>query len=118
MTNVKTPLFSFISGDIVEARFSKTSRGNALLLDPDGFSYCMNQKKKNRIYWICNKFGKFGKHKCRGSAITEGFFIVKFSGPEGHCHPANGGSILGYDDSLLEVSLSEGKSNQSDNKKH
>jgi hypothetical protein len=51
-------------------------------MDPRGFCYSWNHKGKKRIYWVCNKVAKF---KCRASASTEGFFIVRLSG--GHTHP-------------------------------
>ena len=41
--------------------------------------------------------------KCRGSAITEGFYIIKSSGPEKHTHPPLPGSDLRFDDSIAEI---------------
>lgn len=69
--------------ELVEARFSRTQLGNALLVDPDGFCYCINRKREKRIYWVCHQQRRY---KCRGSAITEGFFIVKRGGAQGHTH--------------------------------
>ena len=82
-----------------EVKFSRTKYGNPLLIDPDGFSYCMNMKKQSRIYWICNKVAK---HKCRGSAITQGFYIVKSAGADGHTHSPEPGAELIYDDDLAQ----------------
>jgi hypothetical protein len=82
-----------------EVKFSRTKYGNPLLIDQDGFSYCMNMKKQSRIYWICNKVAK---HKCRGSAITQGFYIVKSAGPDGHTHSPEPGAELIYDDDLAQ----------------
>jgi hypothetical protein len=82
-----------------EVKFSRTKYGNPLLIDQDGFSYCMNMKKQSRIYWICNKVAK---HKCRGSAITQGFYIVKSAGADGHTHSPEPGAELIYDDDLAQ----------------
>lgn len=71
------------SKEMVEARFSRTQLGNALLVDPDGFCYCINRKREKRIYWVCHQQRRY---KCRGSAITEGFFIIKRGGANGHTH--------------------------------
>ena len=76
-------LVNFAGGDLVEARFSRTQLGNALLVDPDGFCYCINRKREKRIYWVCHQQRRY---KCRGSAITEGFFIIKRGGGQGHTH--------------------------------
>ena len=67
------------------AKFYPTGRGNALLLDPNGFCYFVNRKKDNRIYWVCKK-GKKNRMKCRGSAVTEGFAILRHTAPDGHNH--------------------------------
>ena len=102
--------FSFISGVVVEAKYSKTRMGNARLIDPDGFTYCMKQKSNKRVYWICNKIRK---HKCKGTAITEGIFIVRFSSFNGHTHDPS--PDLNFDDSPYEINYSEEYSNQTEN---
>jgi hypothetical protein len=105
LTNENTIWF-FFSGPFQypEAKFSRTRFGNALLIDPDGFCYSMNQKKQSRIYWICNKQKKY---KCRGSAITEGFYIVKNPGPDGHTHSPSPGSEFRFDDSIADVVVNQ-----------
>ena len=92
----------------MEAKFSRTRRGNALLVDPHGFTYVMNLKKSKRIYWVCSKHRN--NAKCRGSAITEGFYIITSSGPEGCVHPPIPWSDLTLDDSVTETVDARGDS--------
>lgn len=62
-----------VGGFVEEAQFSRTTRGNALLCDSEGYCYIMNRSKEDRIYWVCRN----RKKKCKGTAVTQGFFIVK-----------------------------------------
>ncbi len=64
-------------------------------MDPHGFCYSWNHKGKKRIYWVCNKVSKF---KCRASASTEGFFIVRLSGAHTHSPDDSGGLELDTND--------------------
>jgi hypothetical protein len=45
-----------------------------------GENEMINRKKERRIYWNCHQ----RNHKCKGTAITEGFFIVRKGGEHNH----------------------------------
>ena len=72
--------FVGFSAVVEEARFSRTQHGNAMLVDSQNYCYMINRKKERRIYWNCHQ----RNHKCKGTAITEGFFIVRKGGEHNH----------------------------------
>ena len=73
-------------------------------MDPHGFCYSWNHKGKKRIYWVCNKVARF---KCRASASTEGFFIVRLSGAHTHPPEDSGGQELDNTDVAVTAAADE-----------
>lgn len=71
---------SLFTDILEEARFSRTQHGNAMLVDSQNFCYMVNRKKERRIYWNCHQ----RNHKCKGTAITEGFYIIRKGGEHNH----------------------------------
>ena len=62
----------------------KSKYGNAVLVDKLGFIYRSNLKKDTKIYWKCRESEKF---KCSARAITEGFYVMSWSGQHSHDVP-------------------------------
>ena len=64
-----------------EATFMKSKYGNALLVDKAGYVFRTNLKKESKIYWRCRNYERF---KCAARAVTEGFYVISWTGE--HCH--------------------------------
>ena len=59
------------------AKFSKTRRGNPMLVDADGYTYLMSKKESDQLYWGCRVARTVKTDKCKARAVTKGFFITK-----------------------------------------
>ena len=62
----------------------KSKYGNAVLIDKAGYVYRSNLKKESKIYWRCRNYERF---KCSARAVTDGFYVVSWSGEHAHVVP-------------------------------
>ena len=73
----------FDTEGLEEASFIKSNKGNAMLLDGEGYKYTQNGSTINQIYWRCvyhpKKYGG-----CPGKAVTRGFYIKQKTGEHLH----------------------------------
>jgi len=60
----------------VEARFLRSQKGSALLVDSEGYTYHRNRSIDDLAYWVC-KHAK--AYNCRGTLVTKGFHITKMN---------------------------------------
>ena len=60
-----------------KAKFSKTQRGNPMLIDGEGYTYLMARKNSDRLYWTCRFARTVNNDNCKASAVTKGLFIAK-----------------------------------------
>ena len=69
--------------------YTVSTKGHAVLVDQRNYTYNLQRKKANRIYWNCSK----KLQKCKGRASTYGNYIMKLSGIHNH-EPNHVGGIL------------------------
>ena len=67
-----------------EAMFVPSKRGNANLMDTQGYIYMSNryQSSTQKTYWVCCIRLR---HKCHARAVTSGNTVLQWSGV--HTHP-------------------------------
>lgn len=59
----------------------KSKFGNALLLDTEGYAYRSSNKAGSKTYWRCRSAER---NKCKARAVTQGEFVVSWSGMHNH----------------------------------
>jgi hypothetical protein len=72
----------------------KSKYGNAVLMDRAGYPYRSNLKKENKIYWRCRNSERF---RCGARAVTDGFYVIAWTGTHTHAPNAIAPKLLGQD---------------------
>ena len=65
--------------------YTISQRNRAVMVDQRNYTYQKNNKKGNRIFWVCSEKGHKGLKKgCMARASTFGNYIMKLSGIHNH----------------------------------
>ena len=65
--------------------YTISQRNRAVMVDQRNYTYQKNNKKGNRIFWVCSEKGHKGLKKgCMARASTSGNYIMKLGGTHNH----------------------------------